>query len=192
MIDIAFKNNLKPISGCLLLSDPFLDEDFFRRSVILLCEHSSEGSFGFVLNNLLDIDLHEIDQDFPNIKAVISVGGPVETESLFYIHSFGSLVSESTPINDELSIGGNFEQIKSLLNENEKNRLKIRFFLGYSGWDKLQLAREMNENSWIVATNISNEEILAIPKKDFWQMCIEKQGDRFKTISKFPINPIDN
>jgi putative transcriptional regulator len=192
MIDIAFKNNLKPTSGCLLLSDPFLDEDFFRRSVILLCEHSSEGSFGFVLNNLLDIDLHEIDQDFPNIKAVISVGGPVETESLFYIHSFGSLVSESTPINDELSIGGNFEQIKSLLNENEKNRLKIRFFLGYSGWDKLQLAREMNENSWIVATNISNEEILAIPKKDFWQMCIEKQGDRFKTISKFPINPIDN
>lgn len=192
MIDIAFKNNLKPTSSCLLLSDPFLDEDFFRRSVILLCEHSSEGSFGFVLNNLLDIDLHEIDQDFPNIKAVISVGGPVETESLFYIHSFGSLVSESTPINDELSIGGNFEQIKSLLNENEKNRLKIRFFLGYSGWDKLQLAREMNENSWIVATNISNEEILAIPKKDFWQMCIEKQGDRFKTISKFPINPIDN
>lgn len=192
MIDIAFKNNLKPTSGCLLLSDPFLDEDFFRRSVILLCEHSSEGSFGFVLNNLLDIDLHEIDQDFPNIKAIISVGGPVETESLFYIHSFGSLVSESTPINDELSIGGNFEQIKSLLNENEKNRLKIRFFLGYSGWDKLQLAREMNENSWIVATNISNEEILAIPKKDFWQMCIEKQGDRFKTISKFPINPIDN
>lgn len=192
MIDIAFKNNLKPTSGCLLLSDPFLDEDFFRRSVILLCEHSSEGSFGFVLNNLLDIDLHEIDQDFPNIKAVISVGGPVETESLFYIHSFGSLVSESTPINDELSIGGNFEQIKSLLNKNEKNRLKIRFFLGYSGWDKLQLAREMNENSWIVATNISNEEILAIPKKDFWQMCIEKQGDRFKTISKFPINPIDN
>lgn len=192
MIDIAFKNNLKPTSGCLLLSDPFLDEDFFRRSVILLCEHSSEGSFGFVLNNLLDIDLHEIDQDFPNIKAVISVGGPVETESLFYIHSFGSLVSESTPINDELSIGGNFEQIKSLLNENEKNRLKIRFFLGYSGWDKLQLAREMNENSWIVATNISNEEILAIPKKDFWLMCIEKQGDRFKTISKFPINPIDN
>lgn len=192
MIDIAFKNNLKPTSGCLLLSDPFLDEDFFRRSVILLCEHSSEGSFGFVLNNLLDIDLHEIDQDFPNIKAVISVGGPVETESLFYIHSFGSLVSESTPINDELSIGGNFEQIKSLLNENEKNRLKIRFFLGYSGWDKLQLAREMNENSWIVATDISNEEILAIPKKDFWQMCIEKQGDRFKTISKFPINPIDN
>ena len=144
------------------------------------------------MNNLLDIDLHEIDQDFPNIKAVISVGGPVEIESLFYIHSFGSLVSESTPINDELSIGGNFEQIKSLLNENEKNRLKIRFFLGYSGWDKLQLAREMNENSWIVATNISNEEILAIPKKDFWQMCIEKQGDRFKTISKFPINPIDN
>ncbi len=192
MIDIAFKNNIKPSSGCILLSDPFLNEDFFRRSVILLCEHSSDGSFGFVLNNLLDIDLHEIDQDFPNIKAVISVGGPVETESLFYIHSFGSIIAESTPINDELSIGGNFEQIKSLLNEDVNNRFKIRFFLGYSGWDKLQLAREMNENSWIVATNISNEEILAIPKKDFWQMCIEKQGDRFKTISKFPINPIDN
>lgn len=192
MIDIAFKNNIKPTNGCVLISDPFIDEDFFRRSVILLCDHSSEGSFGFVMNNFLDIDLHEIDNDFPDINAVISVGGPVETESLFYIHSFGSIIAKSTPINDELSIGGDFEQIKSLLNDNENNRLKIRFFLGYSGWDKLQLSREMTENSWIVATNITTDELLSIHQKDFWQYCIEKQGERFKTIAKFPINPFDN
>lgn len=192
MIDIAFKNNIKPTNGCVLISDPFLDEDFFRRSVIFLCDHSSEGSFGFVMNNFLDIDLHEIDNDFPDVNAIISVGGPVETESLFYIHSFGSIIAKSTPINDELSIGGDFEQIKSLLNDNENNRLKIRFFLGYSGWDKLQLSREMSENSWIVATNITTDELLSFHQKDFWQYCIEKQGERFKTIAKFPINPFDN
>jgi putative transcriptional regulator len=176
----------------VLISDPFLDEDFFRRSVILLCDHSSEGSFGFVLNNFLDIDLHEIDNDFPNINAVISVGGPVETESLFYIHTFGDKIHDSTPVNDSISIGGNFEQIKEELSKDQENHSKIRFFLGYSGWDKLQLSREMSENSWIVASNITTDELLSIHQKDFWQYCIEKQGERFKTIAKFPINPIDN
>jgi putative transcriptional regulator len=192
MIDIAFKNNIKPTNGCVLISDPFLDEDFFRRSVILLCDHSSEGSFGFVLNNFLDIDLHEIDNDFPDINAVISVGGPVETESLFYIHTFGDIIKDSTPVNDSISIGGNFEQIKEELSKDQENHSKIRFFLGYSGWDKLQLSREMSENSWIVASNITTDELLSIHQKDFWQYCIEKQGERFKTIAKFPINPIDN
>ena len=145
-----------------------------------------------MLNNFLDIDLHEIDKDFPDIKAVISVGGPVETESLFYIHSFGDAIEGSTPVNDSISIGGNFEQIKEALSKDQKNHSKIRFFLGYSGWGKLQLSREMSENSWIVATNIRTEELLTIHQKDFWQYCIEKQGERFKTIAKFPINPIDN
>ena len=67
MIDLAFKNNKQPKVGNILISDPFLDEDFFRRSVILLCDHNEDGTFGFVLNNYLDIDLHEVDNEFPEV-----------------------------------------------------------------------------------------------------------------------------
>jgi putative transcriptional regulator len=192
VIDLAFKNNKKPSVGNLLISDPFLDEDYFRRSVVLLCDHNSEGSFGFVLNNYLDIDLHEVDASFPDIKARISVGGPVETQSLFFIHSFGDEVEGGIPINDELSFGGDYEQIQALLEADKTVASKIRFFLGYSGWGEKQLTGELKENAWIVADNISTVEILSTSDDQFWNHCLEKQGERFKTISKFPINPQDN
>jgi putative transcriptional regulator len=191
VLDISFKNKLKPQTGTVLISDPFLDEDYFRRSVILICDHNEDGTFGFVLNNYLDIDLHEVDEEFPDIQARISVGGPVETQSLFFIHSFGEEVEGSVNIMGELYFGGDFENIQELLNIPE-NKNRIRFFLGYSGWGKEQLREELKENSWIVANNISPIEILETTNDNFWQYCLEKQGERFKTISKFPINPQNN
>jgi putative transcriptional regulator len=192
VIDLAFKNNKKPKIGNVLISDPFLDEDFFRRSVVLLCDHNSEGSFGFVLNNYLDIDLHEVDSSFPDIKARISVGGPVETQDLFFIHTFGDEIEGGIPINGELSFGGDFEQIQELILADKSQGSKIRFFLGYSGWGEKQLTDELKENAWIVADNITAEEIIQTKDDHFWNYCLEKQGERFKTISKFPINPQDN
>lgn len=191
MLDISFKSNLKPQTGTVLISDPFLDEDYFRRSVILICDHNDEGTFGFVLNNYLDIDLHEVDEEFPDIKARISVGGPVETQSLFFIHSFGEEVEGSINIMESLYFGGDYEKIQELLNDPD-NKDRIRFFLGYSGWGKEQLREELKENSWIVANNITPSEILETTNQNFWQYCLEKQGERFKTISKFPINPQNN
>jgi putative transcriptional regulator len=191
VLDLSFKNNKKPQPGSVLISDPFLDEDYFRRSVILICDHNEEGTFGFVLNNYLDIDLHEVDEEFPDIQARISVGGPVETQSLFFIHSFGTDIEGSVAISDNISFGGDYEQVQQLLKDPE-NKNRIRFFLGYSGWSKDQLKGELNENSWIVASNITADEILNTSNDKFWEYCLEKQGERFKTISKFPINPNNN
>ncbi len=192
-IDLSFQNKRSPVSGCILISDPFLDEDFFRRSVVLLCNHDSEdGSFGLVLNNYIQIDLHDIDANFPDIKARISVGGPVETEHLFYIHTFGDQINGSTLISGDLYFGGDFEQLREILKNEEDAKSKVRFFLGYSGWSKGQLKDELKENSWIVTTNITSSEILNTSNDEFWKFCLEKQGSRFKTISKFPLNPNDN
>ena len=192
MLDLSFKNNKQPRVGNILISDPFLDEDFFRRSVILLCDHNDDGTFGFVLNNYLDVDLHEVDESFPDNHARISVGGPVETQSLFYVHSLGNVIEGSIPINDELFFGGEYEQIQELLLAEPSNNSKIRFFLGYSGWGKNQLKGELKENSWIVANNIVTEDILNTKNDYFWNYCLEKQGERFKTIAKFPLNPNEN
>lgn len=192
-IDLAFENKRSPVSGCILISDPFLDEDYFRRSVILLCNHDKEvGSFGLVLNNYIEFDLHEIDQKFPAINARISLGGPVDTEHLFYIHAFGDRIKGSTYIDNDLYFGGDFEQLTALLNEESEARKQVRFFLGYSGWSKDQLKEELKENSWIVATNITSTDIFSTTNNEFWKFCLEKQGKRFKTISKFPLNPNDN
>lgn len=192
-LDLSFTNKKDPESGSVLISDPFLNEDFFRRSVILICNHDQEeGSFGLVLNNYLNIDLHELESTFPDIKARISVGGPVDTEHLFFIHSFGEKVEGATKIVDGLYFGGDFDSLKLKIDEDPNGAKKVRFFLGYSGWSKDQLQDELSENSWIVANNISNEEVLRTDDDELWKNCLEKQGKRFKTISKFPLNPNDN
>ena len=69
-MDISFANisklnNLKPQKGRLLLAEPFMNDDHFSRSVIYMCEHDKTGSYGFILNNKLNIKLDEI---IPNIE----------------------------------------------------------------------------------------------------------------------------
>lgn len=191
-IDLSFKNKKTPRAGSILISDPFLDEDFFRRSVILLCGHDEDGSFGIVLNNYLKLDLHELENSFPDVQARISIGGPVDTEHLFFVHQYGDEIENSNYIMDGLYFGGNFDQLKEKINSDPLGRSKVRFFLGYSGWAKDQLKEELNENSWIVATNVTANEILDTSNDQFWKYCLEKQGKRFETISKFPLNPSDN
>lgn len=192
-IDLSFRNKKQPKAGSVLISDPFLNEDFFRRSVVLVCNHDEEeGSFGLVLNNYLNLDLHELESSFPDIQARISVGGPVDTEHLFFIHTYGDTIEGSTPITNNLHFGGDFEKLKGLIDSDSDCRSKIRFFLGYSGWSKGQLKNELAENSWIVADNIAIQEILDTNNDELWKYCLEKQGKRFQTISKFPLNPNDN
>jgi putative transcriptional regulator len=91
-----------------------------------------------------------------------------------------------------LYFGGSFDEIKVRLYHNEVNKLNIRFFLGYSGWDKGQLKDELSSNSWIVVDNITNEELLNTGNNELWRHCLEKQGGNFKMISKFPLNPSNN
>ena len=86
MIDITFSNSEALEKGKLLIAEPFLDEDYFRRAIIFLCENNNEGSFGFVINNFINIKLCDLDETFPDIETKISLGGPMEINSLYFLH----------------------------------------------------------------------------------------------------------
>jgi len=187
-----FENNESPKKGYLLLAEPFLDDPFFVRSVVLLCENNKDGSFGFVLNNYREIDFNSINKSFPKIKIKISLGGPLSKDNLFFIHSLGPGIVGSTLIAPNLYYGGDFHQLCSVINSERKCKDLVRFFLGYSGWESGQLTNEMKEKSWIAVNNISLTTIFNIEKMDLWSECLAKQGERFRIISKFPQNPRDN
>tara|TARA_B100000767_G_C19761487_1_gene535348 strand:+ start:415 stop:999 length:585 start_codon:yes stop_codon:yes gene_type:complete len=191
-INFSFTNNEKPQKGSVLISDPFLNDPYFGRSVVVLCEHNEEGTFGFVLNNFAEIDLHKIDSNFPDINARIGFGGPVSKDSLFFIHSLGVEISNSLQIQENLFYGGDFDQICRVLEKTPKARKKIRFFIGYSGWDLEQLDAELKEKSWITVNNVDHELILDTTLDDLWKKALEMQQGKFKMISKFPNNPSDN
>ena len=101
VLDISFKNKLTPQKGRVLLADPFLADEYFQRSVVYLCEHSKAGSFGFVLNNYVDISINELNPNFPSLKVKLSLGGPVETESLYFLHTLGHELNESLELKND-------------------------------------------------------------------------------------------
>jgi len=76
----------EPVQGSLLISEPFLVDSYFKRSVVLLSEHDDKGTLGFILNKPTDVTLNEAVDDFPDFKVPLYFGGPVETDTLFYIH----------------------------------------------------------------------------------------------------------
>lgn len=192
MIDLTFNSKQKPQKGALLIADPFAGDDFFTRSVVLLCDHNDDGSFGFVVNNYLDIDLHTLIPDFPKLSSKIGIGGPVDRESIFYIHSFGEKISKSVAIGESLYFGGDFEDIVAILKEDPTTESNIRFFLGYSGWSSNQLNEEMEKHAWIVTSTYQKEEILDTNELELWKKLMTKQGKKFKLMTDFPLNPMNN
>ncbi len=190
-LDFSFKNNEPTNKGSILISDPFSDDVYFGRSVVLICEHNDEGTFGFVLNNYIDVDLHQLDDNFPNINARISFGGPVSKENLYYIHSFPD-ITNTLEIREGLHYGGDFDEITDRIKDAKNPNKEIRFFVGYSGWSPGQLDEEIKNENWITANNISTENIIDTKLDDLWRICLEKQGQRFQLMTKFPRNPMDN
>jgi putative transcriptional regulator len=181
-------DNILPKQGRVLVSDPFLNDAYFKRSVVLLTEHGEKGSVGFVLNNPVDVAISEIMSDFPSIDTTISVGGPVGTNSVHYIHSLGNKIPGSVKITSDIWWGGDFDIVKKLINEGHVNSAQIRFFVGYSGWEPRQLEREIAENSWVVS-ELDSGIIMNSKTKEAWKDVINSLGEKFRLWLNFPENP---
>ena len=176
--------------GSVLISEPYLSDPNFSRSVVLVIETGEDGHFGLVLNQqLLESKLSDfLNLDLDKGNPDVYFGGPVEPESLHYIHTLGDRVKGSIKITDSLYYGGEFEHLKMLLELGELGENDVRFFIGYSGWSKGQLEQEQKVNSWLV----SNLEHLNVFEKDsekLWQNVLRNMGGKFKVISNYPIDP---
>jgi len=182
------ENTLLPQKGRILISEPFLMDNYFKRSIILLTEHTHEGTVGFVLNKPVNMKVNEIMTDLPAIDVVVSLGCPVQTNTLHYIHTLGDIIPNSMKIIKNIYWGGEFDVIKRLLETSTLNNENIRFFLGYSGWQPSQLDDELADNAWVVA-DISPEEIMTPMNKHFWIKTLYRLGKKYHMRSKYPENP---
>ena len=194
-MDISFANiskinNLKPKKGRLLLAEPFMNDDHFSRSVIYMCEHNKTGSYGFILNNKLNIKLDEIIPDIKILNINVYYGGPVHSSNLFFLHELGDIIDSSVKISDNIWTSGDFNQIIEFMNMGILDINKIKFFLGYTGWTKNQLETEFDSNSWI-AIDLKKENIFC-KNDDLWKEVLSNRGGKLKAIANFPINPTDN
>ena len=183
-------NNVLPKKGRILIAEPFLPGSYFNRSIVFLVEHGSEGTVGFILNKPVDFEVVGFDEEFPNFKERLYVGGPVSNESVYYIHTMGDLIPNSVKIMDGLFWGGDFDHLKDLIHTGFADNTKVRFFLGYSGWDKDQLKEELDEDSWLVS-DIS-PKIVMQSSEELWKDMVNQLGGKYSLWENFPENPALN
>ncbi|MCB0791578.1 MAG: YqgE/AlgH family protein [Flavobacteriales bacterium] len=187
-LDLDPDNRLPPKRGRLLVSEPFLSDPYFRRTVVLLCEHNDEGSFGLVLNRFLDIEIGDLMEDMPPIRSRVSIGGPVQSGNLYYLHTFGRRVEGSVPVVDGVHMGGDIEQLRAILKADPKLARHVRFFVGYSGWSEEQLARELEERSWLIGP-ANKRRIMRTEIEDIWGETLRSMGRTFAPLANFPEDP---
>ena len=177
-----------PAENKLLIADPFLNDENFIRTVIYLCNHNEEGSFGLILNRPFEFTLNEMVTGLETFDIPVFVGGPVGLDTIHFLHDYHELIPDSQRLSDKVSWGGDFETVKSLLLEGRIEAEHMKFFLGYSGWSPGQLQTEIDEKTWIVAEP-SDNIIFNVPADDVWKQSLKWLGGEYEQMINYPIDP---
>jgi putative transcriptional regulator len=184
-------NNVKPDRGSILISEPFLWDYFFKRSVVLLAEHNEEGTFGVIVNKPIKAKFNEVVRDFPEFNSKVYLGGPVQSDSLFFIHTLGEEIDNSLEIIPGIYWGGDIERVREMIELGLIKPQQIRFFVGYSGWAPKQLEGELDRNSWLVS-HISANDLLNANPSMLWSRTLRRMGKEYAHWNNFPDDPTLN
>ncbi|NVK22572.1 MAG: YqgE/AlgH family protein [Kangiellaceae bacterium] len=164
----------------LLIAMPNLEDPFFGRSVTYICEHSSEGALGIVLNSPLEATYAELFShlkfatlDTPDLQNKLLAGGPVSPERGFILHSPIGNWDSSLTVTDEIALSTSEDILTAIaLNQGPD---KARIALGYAGWEKGQLEKEIEENSWLFV-KASESLLFETPVDQIWQKATQLLG----------------
>jgi len=177
-----------PEKGKILISEPFLPDTFFNRTIVYLADHNADGSVGFILNKKLEIKVCDAISGFEGWEEYLSMGGPVAPDTLHFLHTMGDLIPKSVWVDDKIFWGGDIDFIRQMLKSNKLNATQIRFFLGYSGWSAGQLERELKENSWVIA-RISTDIVLDNKINNTWKRVLRGLKNKYRMWADFPESP---
>jgi len=177
-----------PKPGVILVAPPMMHDPNFRRSVVLLCEHTPEGSFGLILNRPLGVHLAEVVRGIDGHEYPIVQGGPVQTDTLHFLHTMGEVVPDAIPVGNGIFWGGDFEMMKLLIETGQVSKSESRFFLGYSGWSPGQLLEEIDQGGWILSRG-NAKAVFEVDPSNLWRSVLRSMGGEYAILSNFPEDP---
>lgn len=179
---------LSPAKGHVLISEPFLRDINFARTVVFLVEHGKDGSVGIILNRLSSLHVNDVVREFRYLGDIpLYSGGPVSTDTLFYLHVLPG-VEGSLPMGDGVYLNGDFAAIKRYVLQGNPLDGKIRFFIGCSGWDSGQLQQEIDEHVWLIS-RIGRAQVMDASGDDLWKMALAGLGQGYARWTLFPEDP---
>jgi len=177
-----------PEKGKILISEPFLPDSFFNRTIVYLADHNAEGSVGFILNKKLEIKVCDAISGFEGWEEYLSMGGPVAPDTLHYLHNMGDEIPKSVWVDENIFWGGDINFIRKMIKAGKLNDSQIRFFLGYSGWSAGRLERELKENSWVIA-KIKTDIVLNNQVENTWKRVLRGFKNKYRMWADFPESP---
>ena len=174
------------MKGNILIASPkLLFDSFFSKTIILIVDKTEDGYTGFILNKPVELKIKEV-KNF-----TIYNGGPVSRDNLYFIYKTKDPIKGSLKINSNIYWGGNIDEIFKLINEKIIDENRIRFFIGYSGWEHNQLQNEIQNKNWIIG-NSTKGDILNIGNQKDWKLQMKKLGGEYLLWSESPENPASN
>jgi putative transcriptional regulator len=182
-------STVQPAKGRLLISEPFLNDPNFKRSVILLAEHEDTATIGFVLNQRSNLLLKDLIPDLEFADYPVYIGGPVGVDTIHFIHRCYDKMNDGLEIAKDVYWGGNFETLKVLIANGNLAVDEVKFFIGYSGWGEGQLDAEVEENTWIVSTQYHPDVLFSGNEEEVWREVIVNLGPKYAHVVNFPQNP---
>ena len=175
---------IRPATGKVLVAEPFMMDAHFKRTVVLLADHHpEEGTVGFILNKKTAFKIPEVTADFGDFDADVYYGGPVDNNSMYFIHNVGELLEDSIKICRGVYWSGNYEKLKVLIDCKLIHSANIRFYIGYSGWTGGQLEEELKDPSWIISDMDTNFIFKTDPEK-LWKDILDTKGYHYSAISQ--------
>lgn len=135
-------------TGSFLTSTSLLDDTFFEQATLFITEYNDKGAMGFVTNKPFPRRLNELEEFRKSIAFPVYDGGPVDREHLYFLHRRPDLITGGTPVSGNIYLGGDFKEAVRLMNHHTLTGKDVRIFLGYCGWDYLELDEEVTEGSW--------------------------------------------
>jgi putative transcriptional regulator len=176
------------LKGRLLVASPSLLDPNFRRSVVLVADHSEDGgAMGVVLSRPSDTPVAEaapVLEPLVEEGALVHVGGPVEPSAVLVVAEFEDPDDAAAVV---------FDGVGFMPGDAEPDDVAIltrraRIFVGYAGWSPGQLEAELDEESWLVL-DAEPSDVFAESSEDLWSTVLARQGGPFALLARMPPDP---
>jgi putative transcriptional regulator len=168
------------VRGRLLIAAPSLF-DYFRRTVVLVIEHTPDGGMGLVLNRTSETPVAEAVPalaDLVDEAELVRVGGPVAPQAVVALGEFEDASEAGVRV-----VGSVGTLDPDAANE---SLLRLRVYAGYAGWSPGQLDGEIEEGAWIVASAEAEDPFR---DGDIWSDALTRQGGRYRLLATMPSDP---
>ncbi|MDX2298812.1 MAG: YqgE/AlgH family protein [Xanthomonadaceae bacterium] len=174
------RHDLDSLVGVLLVAMPSMDDPRFARSVILVCQHGSDGAMGLVVNRLAEYHLRDVFEQMqitvkrpPLLEQPVLQGGPVHSDRGFVLHDGEREWDSSLRVGASLAVTTSRDVLEALARDEGPRHFLLA--LGYAGWGEGQLEAELAENAWLTVP-ADADLLFDVPLEQRWAAANSRLG----------------